>query len=100
MIGICGPAATGNNTCAAAGLLAAVHANILVTSLLGGALLAISILALTAGLSKQKERRDAAYKVLKLILYTIRPPREPFACLPADTTGARSRRRLAPSRAD
>jgi hypothetical protein len=34
------------------------------------ALLLISILALTAGLCK--ERRDAAYKVLKLILYAIR----------------------------
>jgi hypothetical protein len=73
MIGIRGSATTVRNTCAAAaGVLAAVHANVLATSLLGGALLLISILALTAGLSKKKERRDAAYKVLKLILYTIR----------------------------
>ena len=35
-------------------------------------ILLISILALIAGLSKEKERRDAAYKVLKLILHTIR----------------------------
>jgi hypothetical protein len=77
MNGIRGPA-TLRNTCAtAAGLLAAVHVNIPAISLLGGALLLISILALTAGLSRQKERRDAAYKVLKLILYTIRRPREP-----------------------
>jgi hypothetical protein len=34
-------------------------------------------------LSKKKERRDAAYKVLKLILYTLRRPREHSACLPA-----------------
>ncbi len=101
MIGIRGPATTVRNTCpAAAGLLAAVHANILATSLLGGALLLISILAIAAGLSKKKERRDAAYKVLRLILYTIRRPGEPFAYLPPDKTRARFRRRLAPSRAD
>jgi hypothetical protein len=75
MIGIRVAATTVRITCAtAAELLAAVHANVLATSLLGGALLLISILALTAGLSKKKERRDAAYKVLKLILYTIRRP--------------------------
>jgi len=73
MIGIRPSGTTVRNTCAgAAGLLAAVHANVLAMSLLGGALLLISILALTAGLSKKKERRDAAYEVLKLILYTIR----------------------------
>ena len=73
MIGIHGPTTIVHNTCATTGgLLAAVHANVLATSLLGEALLLISILALTAGLSKKKERRDAAYKALKLILHTIR----------------------------
>jgi len=72
MIGIRSPATTVRNTCAvAAGLVAAIHANFLAASLLGGVLLPISILALTAGLSKKQERRDAAYKVLKLILHTI-----------------------------
>lgn len=67
------PGATVRSTCGTvAGLLDAVHANVLAMSLLGGALLLISILALTAGLSKNKERRDATYEVLKLILQTIR----------------------------
>jgi len=73
MIGIHPPGANVRSTCATAdGLLAPVHANVLAMALFGGALLLISILALTAGLSKNKERRDATYEVLKLILQTIR----------------------------
>jgi hypothetical protein len=73
MMGIHTPGANVLSTSATvAGLLDPVHANVLAMALLGGALLLISILALTAGLSKNKERRDATYEVLKLILQTVR----------------------------
>jgi hypothetical protein len=77
MVGIRRAVTTVSKTCAtAAGLLATAHADVLAACLAGGALMLIMILALTAGLSRNKERRDAAYKVLKLILRVMR--RSPF----------------------
>ncbi len=56
-------------------LLAAIHAPVLAAFLAGMVLLLITVLALTAALSKKQPRRAAAYKVLKLILQTIRRSR-------------------------
>jgi hypothetical protein len=55
-------------------LLAAAHAPVLAAFAVGMALLLITALALIAALSTKKDRRDAAYKVLKLILDTLRRP--------------------------
>ncbi len=55
-------------------LLAAAHAPVFAAFVVGMALLLITALALIAALSTKKERRDAAYKVLKLILDTLRRP--------------------------
>ncbi len=54
------------------GLVAAVHAPLLATCVLGSALLLITVVALVAALSRRKARRDAAYKVLHLLLHTLR----------------------------
>jgi predicted component of type VI protein secretion system len=53
-------------------LLAAAHAPVLAALALGLMSLLVATLALIAALSKGKERRDAAYRVLKLLLDAVR----------------------------
>ena len=67
--------ATRNACATAGGLFAAAHTGILAMSLAGTALLLIMALAVTAAWSTKKKRRDASYKVLKLILNVIFRPR-------------------------